>query len=77
MIIKNVKCPYCDIRLQYRGTKRIQLGKSGIIFEHLDHWLSGALSVRIYECPACGKLEFFSSDKTKGKKDKNGTIIDL
>ena len=27
--------------------------------EHWDNWLSGALSVQLYECPECGKIEMF------------------
>ena len=78
MKIRKIDCPYCRLPMRYLGNKRIQLGKSGIIFEHLDHWLSGALPVSIYECPGCGKYEFFRSDmNTKRKKDKNDTIIDI
>ena len=65
MKIRNISCPYCKVKMEYTGTKRIQLGKSNVIFEHLDHWLSGALPVSIYECPQCGKLEFFSYRKAK------------
>ena len=56
---RKVNCPYCGIPMKYSGTKKIQLGKSNIIFEHLNNWLSGALPVSIYECPKCSKLEFF------------------
>ncbi len=49
--------------MKYIATKRIQLGKSNIFFEHLDNWLSGALPVSIYECPTCFKLEFFRYKK--------------
>jgi len=59
MKVRKISCPYCSIEMKYIGTKRIQLGKSNIIFEHLDNWLSGALPVSIYECPKCAKLEFF------------------
>ncbi len=65
MKVRNINCPYCNVAMKYMGTKRIQLGKSGLIFEHLDQWLSGALTASIYECPRCGKLEFFRYKKPK------------
>ena len=45
MKVRKINCPYCNIAMKYVGTKRIQLGKSNMIFEHLDNWLSGALPV--------------------------------
>ena len=66
MKVRQINCPYCNIPMKYRGTEKIQLGKSNIIFEHLDHWLSGALTVSIYECPSCNKLDFFKYKKNKG-----------
>ena len=63
MKVRKIGCPYCGVAMKYIGTKRIQLGKSNIFFEHLDNWLSGALPVSIYECPTCSKLEFFRYKK--------------
>ncbi len=71
MKIRTIFCPYCNIQMKYRSTERIQLGQSGIIFEHLDHWLSGHLTVSIYECPNCGRLEFFRYKKEKKNADGN------
>lgn len=65
MKVRRISCPYCNVLMKYIGTKRIQLGKSGLIIEHLDQWLSGALTASIYECPECGKLEFFKYRKAK------------
>ena len=75
MKVRKINCPYCNVMMKYIGTKRIQLGKSGLIFEHLDQWASGALTVSIYECPECAKLEFFRFKKTKRKKDDTVTNI--
>ena len=57
--VREIYCPYCDVRLKYRGAQRIQLGRWGMILGHADNFFSGALNVQIYECPHCGKLEFF------------------
>ena len=57
--VRKIKCPYCDVMMKYRGAQRIQLGRWGLLMEHWDNWLSGALSVQLYECPECGKIEMF------------------
>ena len=63
--VRKIDCPYCGIRMGYRGAERIQLGRWGIFLEHWDHYLSGSLSVQIYECPECGKLEMFRIHKKR------------
>ncbi|MBR3666066.1 MAG: hypothetical protein IKH96_13790 [Ruminococcus sp.] len=75
MKIRTIYCPYCNVQMKYMGTKRIQLGRTGFITGELDNLLSGALTASIYECPECGKLEFFRSKKTKRKKDDTVTDI--
>lgn len=50
--------------MQYKGTDQIQLGKTGFFMGTLSNLLSGALDVAIYECPKCGKIEFFSTKDT-------------
>lgn len=69
MKVRKIYCPYCDVLMDYRGTKRLQLGRTGLIFGDLDNILSGALTASIYECPRCGKLEFFRYKKIKRKKN--------
>ena len=59
MKIRTIYCPYCNVLMKYMGTKRIQLGRTGFITGDLDNLLSGALPASIYECPKCGKLEFY------------------
>jgi hypothetical protein len=53
--------------MEYMGTERMQLGKSGFFTDNLSNILSGAMTVSIYECPQCGKLELFRFKKTKRK----------
>ncbi len=57
--VRHIDCPYCGIQLTYQGAHRIQLGRWGLLLEHWDNWLSGALNVQLYECPKCGKIEMF------------------
>ena len=67
MKVRTIFCPYCRVQMKYMGTKRIQLGRTGFIIGDWDNLLSGALEASIYECPECGKLEFFRFKKTKMK----------
>ena len=43
------------------GCEEIQLGHYGIFSGHLSNLFSGAMEVRIFSCPGCGKLEFFKA----------------
>lgn len=52
-------CLRCCAPMRYRGVEEIQLGKTGFFLGNLSNLLSGSLDVVIYECPNCGKLEFF------------------
>ena len=49
--------------MQYKGTDQIQLGRTGFFIGTLSNLLSGALDVAIFECPDCGKTEFYNSEK--------------
>ena len=42
--------------------EKIQLGETGLLFRDLSHLLSGAMSVDIYVCPKCKRMEFFSAE---------------
>ena len=68
MKIRKIYCLYCNILMEYTGTYRIQLGGTNTI-------ILKRLPVSIYECPKCGKLEFFRYKKTKRKKDDTVTNI--
>ncbi len=47
------------------GCEEIQLGHYGFFSGHLSNLFSGAMEVRIYCCPSCGKLEFFQAGHEK------------
>ena len=55
-------CLRCGSPMQYKGTDQIQLGKTGFVFGTLSNLLSGALDAAIFECPKCGKIEFFNPE---------------
>ena len=58
-----MKCLRCGSQMQYKGTDQIQLGRTGFFIGTLSNLLSGALDVAIFECPDCGKIEFFNPEK--------------
>lgn len=60
--MKNINCLRCGTKMRFVKSENIQLGDTGLLFRDLSHLLSGSLSVDIYVCPECKKLEFFSSE---------------
>ena len=55
-------CLRCGGNMMHIGRERIQMGKFGILTGWLDQLISGALTVDIYRCARCGKLEFYAPD---------------
>ena len=53
------KCANCGGNMVFLGEEQIQLGQVGLVLGHLSNLLSGSLDVEIWECPDCGKLDFY------------------
>ena len=66
---KTMDCLRCGTPMRFRGAEELQLGKAGLFLGNLSNVFSGALNVVIYECPRCGKLEFFSPDSERADGD--------
>ncbi len=63
-------CLRCkDKEMQYMAKEKLQLGKTGWILGDLPNLLSGALTVEIYRCPSCGRLEFYSAEAENSEED--------
>ncbi len=60
-------CLRCGETMEDLGCEEIQLGHYGFFSGHLSNLFSGALDVRIYACPNCGKLEFFKAGPEKAE----------
>ena len=56
-----MKCLRCDGEMKYVTRENIQLGKMGLLLGDLPHLVSGALSVNIFVCKKCKKMEFFDA----------------
>jgi rubrerythrin len=61
--MRKIDCLRCGAKMELMLRDSIQLGETGLLFRDLSHLLSGSLSVDIYVCPECRRLEFFSSDE--------------
>lgn len=54
-----MKCLRCQALLRYMGTEKLQLGQTGFLLGSLPNLFAGSLTVQIYVCKNCGKMEFF------------------
>ena len=62
-----MRCLCCGATMEDLGCEEIQLGHYGFFSGHLSNLFSGALDVRIYACPGCGKIEFFKAGQEKAE----------
>lgn len=53
-------CIRCGGTMVHIGQEKLQLGQYGVLFGHLSQLFSGALTVDIYCCQDCKKLEFYA-----------------
>ena len=51
-------CIRCGGTMGHIGQEKLQLGRFGLLVGHWDQLISGALTVDIYCCHDCKKLEF-------------------
>ena len=65
-----IDCLRCKIPMRFLGEQKIQLGKTGWILGDLPNLFAGALDVKIFQCPICGKLEFFSTENMAQNQDR-------
>ena len=54
------RCLRCGGKRVYAGQEKLQLGEYGRFVGHLSQLFSGALTVGIYCCRDCKKLEFYA-----------------
>lgn len=56
------KCIRCGGEMTHLGSEKLQLGQYGIFLGAWSNLASGALSVDIYCCKNCKKLEFYAME---------------
>ncbi len=67
----NKRCPNCGGAMRYMGDEKIQLGQTSLVLGHLPNLWHGALYVEIWECPECGKLDFYRGE---GPREEEGRM---
>ena len=65
--MEKIKCLRCGEPLHFLSHERLQLGKTGWVLGDLPNLLAGALTVDIYVCPKCRKLEFYAAEGEEQK----------
>ena len=72
MMKKDLKCLRCSETMQYVGTEDFQLGRTGFFLGDIPNLLAGAMTLSVYRCPSCGKVEFFSFEplETEDTEDR-------
>ena len=66
--MRDLVCLRCQTKMQYVKQEQIQLGKTGWILGDWPNILAGALTVDIYACLNCGKIEFFQAYEASEEK---------
>jgi len=56
-------CLRCKERLEYTGKKRLHAGDNWGVIGNIGELMVEQLSLDMYVCPQCGRVEFFA-DKT-------------
>ena len=60
-----LKCLRCDGQMLDYGPMTFKLGEETIFFSDWNRLMSGAVTMNIFRCEKCGKVEFFSFDGTE------------
>lgn len=70
--MKRLTCLRCGAEMEGPFWEQFQLGKQGILGNHLAHLKAGALEAELYICPKCGKIEFFLPNVEEIETDTPG-----
>lgn len=54
-----MKCPRCDLQLQYAGMREFHEGPGGGFFSDFTELFMNKERFDVYVCPRCGRVEFF------------------
>ena len=58
-----MNCLRCGSPMRFIKSEQLQFGRADALTGVWSNIFSGALAVEIYQCEACGKLEFFSREE--------------
>ena len=60
--MKDLNCLRCGRQMRYIKREKLQMGQTGWVLGDLPNLFAGAMSVDIYTCPGCSKIEFYLAD---------------
>lgn len=58
--VSGMKCLRCGGQMLDRGESTFKLGEETYFFSDLNRLMSGSLTMNIFRCEDCGKVEFFA-----------------
>ncbi len=61
--MRKLDCQRCGRPMKAYKKTRFQLGETGWFLGDLSNLLEGSLTLELYACPDCGKVEFFLPEK--------------
>lgn len=67
-------CIRCGGEMVHIGQEKLQMGKFRLLTGHLDQLFSGALTVDIYCCRDCKKLEFYAVEEPEEEEDSMSQV---
>ena len=62
MRMNDLNCLRCGRQMRYIKREKLQLGQTGWVLGDLPNLFAGAMSVDIYTCPGCSKIEFYLAE---------------
>ncbi len=67
--MRSLDCLRCGMPMRFGGKEKVQLGQTGWLLGDLPNLLAGALEMEIYYCPGCGKMEFYTPERSQQFSD--------
>jgi len=66
----DLKCLRCDGRMLDYGPVTFKMGEETYFFSDLNRLITGSVTMNLYRCEKCGKVEFFAPDNIEFDKFK-------
>lgn len=61
--ISELKCMRCNDNMLNYGPLTFKLGEEKYFFSDINRLMSGSVTMNVYRCSTCGKVEFFVPDE--------------
>lgn len=74
--MRRLDCLRCGTQMQFLLREKFQKGESGPWVGNLNFNFRGGFDMEVYNCPRCGKLEFFLPDVDPDREPEVDAAID-